>query len=377
MNVLILTPFINLKKGPYIWANNLSMELMKKNIDVNILTINDEHEEIPTTVHKGLNIEKKILKYPFLSITNKIIDITKKNDIQLIHASNLIIGGLGAVLANKITGIPVILTLHGLYFDEVDEWCKTYFKSFGKFRRPFIKISSLLLSKIGMYVLKRCNLITVPSNYLKSYLESLKISSIVVPNGINIELSQNIQKYSLNPENRIILSIMHMDIFNKAKGLKILFDAIKVLKEEFKIELWVVGTGKYMEKLENYCIEEKIPVKFLGYRKDVPQLFEIASIYVHSSLQDNFPISILESMAYKKPIVAIGVGGIPEMVRDGFNGFISSPDSSELAEKIKILLENKNIAENFVNNSYKEIIEKYSWDKVADSYINIYNEFIY
>ena len=372
MKILILTPYINLKKGPYVWAHELSKKLVEKSILVKILTMEDKDGEIPTFIHKGSKIERKLIKYPLISITKKIIEIIKKEDIQLIHTNNPLTGGLGAVLAKKVTKTPVVLTLHGMYFDEVKEWANSYFKNFRKLKKPLAQISSYVLSKIGEYVLKHSDKIVVPNEYLRNYLELRGISSIIIPNGVDPDRF-NIQNINYSKP-KIILSISHMDIYKKASGLKILFDAIDIIKNKFEVELWLVGTGKYMKLLKEYCKEKELPVKFLCYREDVPNLLNKADIYVHSSLQEVFPLIILEAMASKKPVIAVGTGGISEIIKDGYNGFLCNPESNELSKKIVKILENESISHEVTKNAYEDLIKKYTWDKVADQYIEMYNK---
>ncbi len=372
MRILVITPYINVKIGPSVWAHELSKKLVDKHISTKILTIKDKDNEIPTFVHKGSKIEKKVIKYPFISITTRIIKITKKERIELVHANNPLIGGIGAVIAKKITKTPVILTLHGMYFDELNEWVNSYFKDFGKLKKPLIKISSFLLSKTGKYVLEHSDRVVVPNEYLKNYLEIRGISSIIIPNGVNPNVF-NIQKNAFNCHKRkIILSISHMDIYKKASGLKILFDALNIIKNEFNVELWLVGTGKYMEDSKGYCKEKELPVKFLGYREDVPDLLNKADVYVHSSLQEVFPFTILEAMASKNPVVAIRAGGISELIKDSKNGFLCDHDPSDMAKKIGVLLKNRTIARKLVQNAFEDVLKKYTWDKVTNKYIDLY-----
>lgn len=365
----MITPYINSKIGPSVWANELSKTLIRKNISTKILTIADEDEEIPTFVHKGHKIEKRIIKYPFISIICPITKISKKEKIDIIHVNNPLIGGFGAVLAKKLTKTPVVLSLHGLYFDELNEWVKEYFKNFGKLKTPLTKSTSLILSKIGEYVLTHSNKVIVPNDYLKRYLEVRRIDSEVIPNGVNPTLFNEAPLFQQH-ERKILLSISHMDVYKKSEGLKTIFNAIKLLRNE--VELWIVGTGKYEKNLKDYCKKKELPVKFLGYRNDVPRLLNESDIYVHASLQDVFPIVILEAMASKKPIIALNVGGIPELIKNGQNGFLCDPNPSDIAKKIDLLMKNECISRKLTQNAFEDVLKKYTWDKVTDNYINLY-----
>ena len=76
-------------------------------------------------------------------------------------------------------------------------------------------------------------------------------------------------------------------------------------------------------------------VVFAGFREDVPRLLRTADLFVLSSFFEGLPIALLEAMALAKPVVVTSAGGIPEVVRDGREGFVVPPgEPVELAKRI-------------------------------------------
>ena len=76
-------------------------------------------------------------------------------------------------------------------------------------------------------------------------------------------------------------------------------------------------------------------VEFLGIRRDIPELLAESGLYVISSISEGVPISLLEAMASRLPVVSTRVGGIPEVIEEGRTGRLVAPrDPSALADAI-------------------------------------------
>ena len=82
-------------------------------------------------------------------------------------------------------------------------------------------------------------------------------------------------------------------------------------------------------------------------------------------------------MAAGIPVVATEAGGNKELVDDGYTGFLIPPnDHIKLANKILLLLQNKELAEKMGKNGKKKVYEKYSWDKIIKEYEKYYYEIV-
>lgn len=156
--------------------------------------------------------------------------------------------------------------------------------------------------------------------------------------------------------------ILYFGRLSPEKGINYLIDAMKLIP---KIKLKIVGQGnsKYEKKLKAQA-KDLTNIKFIGF-KDGYELKEIISnsrfTVLPSVWYEVFGLSILESFASGKPIIASNIGGIPETVKDGFNGFLVKPgDFQDLAEKIKKLWNNPAMcrklgrnARDFVENNFR------------------------
>lgn len=153
------------------------------------------------------------------------------------------------------------------------------------------------------------------------------------------------------------------------KGYIYLIEAAKmVLEEKNNVNFSIVGDGSEFNNLQelirDLSLSEK--VKLLGFRSDIPNILPKWDIYVQPSLWEGLCITVVEAMASGLPVVATSVGGIPESVVNGYNGFLVSPrDPEMLANKILQLVDNPDQRIQMGRRSREIAVEKYSLDKMV------------
>jgi glycosyltransferase involved in cell wall biosynthesis len=102
-------------------------------------------------------------------------------------------------------------------------------------------------------------------------------------------------------------------------------------------------------------------------------LYTISDIYVAPFLQDG-SLSLLEPLAYGKPVIATNIEEIREVIKNGWNGILISPsDARELAEKIKYLIEHPDEMKRLGQNGQSSV-EEYDCKKIVKKYISVYSE---
>jgi glycosyltransferase involved in cell wall biosynthesis len=103
----------------------------------------------------------------------------------------------------------------------------------------------------------------------------------------------------------------------------------------------------------------------------------LANIFVLPTNYEGLPVAIVEALSYGKPVVASNVGAISEIVLNGQNGFVLENDNHLFAEKIKYILENEDIYQQFSKKSFEiyqsKLTKEISLSKYRQMYETVYN----
>ena len=103
------------------------------------------------------------------------------------------------------------------------------------------------------------------------------------------------------------------------------------------------------------------------------KLFCTSDIFVFPSIKEGFGLVVAEAMACGLPVVASDNTSLPEVIINGQTGYLAkTSDVNDWVKKIEILVKNPKKRENMAINSVKVIRDKFSWEKVADKTINVY-----
>lgn len=175
--------------------------------------------------------------------------------------------------------------------------------------------------------------------------------SRVIYNGISPEFLKKASENELNmkPPYRVT----YIGRLSKEKGVPLLLKAFADLLEEYDAELSIVGDGIERQELAKLAgtllIADK--VTFCGQQTDIHKYLKDTSVFVYpSTCQEVFGISIIEAMAYGIPCIANDVGGIPEIIENNKNGFLTSKPTSE-----QILFSLKKVIRMFETNEIDRI----------------------
>ncbi len=167
----------------------------------------------------------------------------------------------------------------------------------------------------------------------------------------------------------------------KEKGVHVLLRALSLLPED--IRLLVAGDGIYKEELvkmsEHLGIKGK--VHFMGKlgREDMRSFYDRIHILVVPSLwPEVLGIVGLEAMSAGKAVIGSNIGGIPDWIEDGVNGFLVPPDSPELiAEKVRILFDTDGLIHEFGLNGQKKFINEFSPEIHKNKIMDLYTEILH
>lgn len=281
-----------------------------------------EYEKIPIL---------RMLSY-LVSGCSSLIWIVWKHRINLIHAHWVIPTGFIAVLAKKITHVPVLLSAHGA---DINLYPR----------------KNRLLFKIAAFSLRHANEITAVSEELKNKIRNefgiISKRITVVSCGVDLETFRPMdqknarEKLKLPQQAKIVLFIGDLI---PLKGLHHLIESIPdILKRQDQAVFLIIGKGFFERDLANMVENRglKPHVRFMGAvpNEEVPLWLNAADLLVLPSTSEGTPVVVMEALSCGVPVVASRVGGIPELVKDGENGLlVKSDDPNSLGEALIRLL---------------------------------------
>jgi glycosyltransferase involved in cell wall biosynthesis len=113
--------------------------------------------------------------------------------------------------------------------------------------------------------------------------------------------------------------------------------------------------------------------RFLGLCNRVPELLAALDVFILPSVSEGLPMVILEAMAARRPIIATGVGAIPQVLTDEECGLVVSPSSSSLAAAMSRLTRDPDLRERLAHKAYERVRDQYSSERMAQKYVDIFD----
>jgi len=339
MKILLISPTDKGIGGIAQHVNGLSQFLTNQNHKVDIISSSNTFT-IPV---KGLRNPSFMLS-SFLK-TRSI----KGNDI--VHAHNI-----PAALAMKKTSGKKILSLHGIYSQQITELHG--------------KIYSNISKNYEEKALKWADSITAISKEVCDYYSKSGFDVIHVPNAI--DLNNFPKKATRKFENQII----YAGRLSKEKGIDTLLDAAEHLPAEYN--LLIAGIGPEEEKVRNLA-NSKTNVHYLGYqsKQNTISLIRGSDLVIQPSLMEGISSTLLEAMGCGTCILASNVGGNVEIIENNKTGVLIEPDNVEkLLDKISYLLRENEKRSAMAANGLKTVV-KYDWKQVGKLYLGIYESLLH
>jgi glycosyltransferase involved in cell wall biosynthesis len=202
-----------------------------------------------------------------------------------------------------------------------------------------------------------------------------------------IEIIPNIVGYVSYEKKRTsissaIVKLLFLGRIGERKGI---FDLLEVLRDDVNFyrthsKLLVGGDGeidKLKKLIESYQLSDIVDyIGFVSGDKK-KEILSSSDIYILPSYNEGLPISVLEAMAFAKPVISTKVGGIPEIVHHGVNGFlISAGNKKELADCLKRLILAPSVRDEFGFQSYNLVKNTYFPDTVLMKLSSLYTTLV-
>ena len=311
-----------------------------------------------------------------LNINKKAAEIIQNFKPDIIHIQNHFTLGKACLKAAKKMQIPIIGTSHFVP-DNILEYIPL----------PGILAdrTNNLMWKDFVKVYNQLDCVTSPTFAAKALIEKvgLKNKITVISNGIDlskfkpIKISdENFNKYSLNKNLPIFIFVGRLD---PDKNVDLILKATSLAVQKQKIQVVIVGNGKDEKKLKEMYrtlnLEDKVFFTGRVSDADLQILLNLADVAVASGSIELQCISVMEAMAMNLPILALSAIALPELVKDGVNGFLFEFNANDLADKMLKIIADKNKLQEMSRQSYT-LIQKHSQPEVMKKFEKLYFDVI-
>jgi glycosyltransferase involved in cell wall biosynthesis len=339
------------------------IEDILNNLDSNIFEV-----QLLCLTHGGIiadRLEKNGIKVTILDIENynsissikKTISWFKNEEIDIVHTHGFSSGVIGRIAAFFAGVSNIYAHIHTMSDD--------------------LSFKHVLKEKLLSFITTK--IITVSDSVNNSYKNKTHINLkklIMIYNGLNLPLhrkfdgKENLKKRYDIPENKTVIG--NVASLTKHKAHEFLFEAVKDIDDVY---ILIVGDGKEKMKLAELALKLGIEkrVRLVGNQEDIFPFINIMDIFVLSSIREGHPLSLIEAMGFKKPVIATDVGGVNEIIENGINGIIIPPkNSKKIEESINLLISDKKLCEKFGDNGKETYINRFTLKKMIDRLTKLY-----
>ncbi|RYF88046.1 MAG: glycosyltransferase family 1 protein, partial [Chitinophagaceae bacterium] len=235
-----------------------------------------------------------------------------------------------------------------------------------KLRKRFIK-----------FIIEKADVVVCLSEVWREFFSSnFKLKKLVIINNVIPTAVRD-----AHDKNGEAINLLFLGQIGVRKGLFDLLDVLAQNRSEFKnkVRLTIGGIGE-VERLEKTLADHQFngDVKFAGWVNGTKkaELLNGCDVYVLPSYFEGLPISILEAMSYGKPVISTHVGGIPEIVKPGVNGWLFEPgDKNALGSIIAEAMNDKERLKQYGSNSLS-ISKNYTPESVFQSVNELYRQIL-
>lgn len=306
-----------------------------------------------------------------LSLANKLVEVAREFDLDIIHAHYAIPHAVAAYLARQILAastfkkIPhIVTTLHGTDVTIIG--------------------SDESYSETAAFCINQSDAVTAVSDSLRlETYRQLKVSAEirVIPNFLDRHHHRRQTDYGLgaryrNGDDRMKL-VVHISNFRPVKRADAVVRIFHRIQERVPARLLLIGDGPELPLARRVARELGVSahVDALGEQEQVVPILSVADLFLLPSSEESFGVAALEAMACGVPVVASRVGGLPEVIEDGVSGFLhDEQDLDAMVNSAVQLLSNPELHQRFVGEGLTRINTRFCTEEVVPRYEALYKE---
>jgi len=337
MRILIVTGiFPPDSGGPATFVPLIAEALVKRQHEVNVLTLSDVFERPPTKypfavirVHRSI---PRLIR--MCRVALQLITLGKKADVVFVNGL-----AFESAIAKFMNAKPIVQKIVGDFAWEratQKGWTTDEFETFQR-RHSSWKVE--LLKRLQRWWIGKADRIIVPSNYLSSAVRCWGISAEKITTVYNAVVPEKRADGAADSGATRIITICRLVKWKRVDLI------IKAVAEIPCVELVIVGDGPERESLKQLAKHVMVDkrVQFLGQipQSQTPHVLARCHLFVLASTYEGFPHVVLEALRMGLPILATRAGGTPEVVMDGLNGkLVPTNDLESLVAALRVFVDN-------------------------------------
>jgi glycosyltransferase involved in cell wall biosynthesis len=289
-----------------------------------------------------------------LGAMKELLLLLEKQGVRLVHSHGYKFNILLGLLARRAVGVPIVSTVHG------------YVKAkFPKKMWIYELLDRLLLQRFDAIVL-----VSQKMREIKAFKSSTKVH--VIKNGIASECNSLPSALDAAP-----FKLLAIGRLSPEKGFEYLIRALAEINQVTPVfELTIFGNGGLRNYLENLVADLGLgkQVVFSGFVEDAQQYFHQYQMIVMPSLTEGIPVTLLEAMRNKTPIIASAVGGIPDVLGTNSSSLLTPASVQDIVIKLKAwLTASSAYKQQVIEQNYARFQQEFTATSMANQYLELYN----
>ncbi|KGO89963.1 N-acetyl-alpha-D-glucosaminyl L-malate synthase BshA [Flavobacterium suncheonense] len=359
--------------GSGVVATELGLELARRGHEIHFITYSQPVRLAllnPNIHYHEVNVpEYPLFHYqPYeLALSSKLVDMVKLHKIEILHVHYAIPHAYAGYMAKQMLKsegirIPMITTLHGTDITLVGNH---------PFYKPAVSFS-----------INKSDYVTSVSQSLKEdtyKLFDIKKEIEVIPNFIEIDkertdVNSACHRSLMATQDQKIIT--HISNFRKVKRIPDVIKTFYEIQKTIPSKLMMVGEGPEKEIAEKMCDDLKINDKviFFGNSNEIDKILSYSDLFLLPSETESFGLAALEAMASGVPVISSNSGGLPEVNKQGFSGYLSNVgDVEDMAKNAITILSDDETLLKFKRNAL-ELAKEFDILKIMPIYEKLYEK---
>lgn len=314
-------------------------------------------------------------EWHYFFLKKALSEILAREKFDIVNAQDPLSALAALELREKICAeYQVVLTVHMARSSEAEE--EAYGNNIKKGGWYYKKVKQL-----EQFVFLRVDKIAFVSRYIKEImLEEFPLlrnkAWRVIYNGVGDGLNDEHKRLMPEESRPSPVVLVNIGSLEKIKNQEFLLRVLSKLVVKFpSLQLYLLGEGEERRRLERMAFSFGLQrnIKFAGFVPDTQGYLKRSYLYLHSSLTESCPFTLLEALSCGLPVVSFAVGGIPEIITHGSTGFLVE-DQSETAFSgyIEELLGDNVKYARMQSNCLKTFHEKFTYQTMGNNFTSLY-----